>query len=466
MNPNAAIPTESPADRLRAALRGDVVFPGEDGWDAARSAWNLAVDQRPAAVVLPEDAGDVAKAVRYAQAAGLRLCVQGTGHNASAYGDLGGAVLVKTERLREVSIDPDAHVARVGAGVTWGEVIGPAAEHGLAALAGSSHDVGVVGYTLGGGVSWLARKHGLASERVVAIEIVDAAGHQRRITADADPDAFWALRGGGGNFGVVTAMELELLPVTSVYAGALFFPLERAAEVLEAWRRWTTSVPDEVTSIGRMLRFPPLPEIPEPMRGNSFTVIEAAILCPEERSADLLAPLRELGPIMDTFATQPPAELLALHMDPPEPVPGYGEHQMLADLDAAALAALVEAVGPASESPEKPSPLLSFEFRHLGGALARREEGSGALGALEGRYMTFGVGMLPAPELKPPLQAALARASEALDVVDTGGAYANFSEQAVDPGAIYGPRTLARLRNVKAAVDPDGLLLANHQIDA
>jgi hypothetical protein len=152
-------------------------------------------------------------------------------------------------------------------------------------------------------------------------------------------------------------------------------------------------------------------------------------------------------------------------MDPPAPVPGHGDHQMLADLDAASLEALVRVAGPEADA-EGPSPLLSFEFRHLGGALGRREEGSGSLGALDGRYMTFGVGMLPVPEMLPALQAALERAREALDVVDTGTAYGNFAERAVGADAIYGPRTLARLRDVKAAIDPDGLLHGNHPIEA
>lgn len=448
------------AESLRRQISGDLHLPGEPGWDQARAAWNLAVDQQPAAVLLPENADDIALAVYAATATGHRIAVQGTGHNASAYGPLTDTMLIKTERMRAVTIDAEARTARVEAGVTWGEVVGAAAEHGLAALAGSSHDVGVVGYTLGGGVSWLARKHGLASERVTAIELVTAEGDKRRVSAESDPELFWALKGGGGNFGVVTAMEFSLLPITEVYAGALFFPLERAGEVLEAWRRWTGSAPDEVTSTGRMLRFPPLPDIPEPMRGQSFVVIEAVFLGSEEAGAELMAPLCELGPIMDTFAVQPPAALLALHMDPPGPVPGAGDHQMLADLDADSLAAVVAAVGPGTGSP-----LLSFEFRHLGGALERRGEGSGALGALEGRYMTFGVGMLAVPEMEAPLRAALAVAREALDVVDSGRKYANFAEESVDPGSIYGPRTLARLREVRAYVDPKGLFHGNHPID-
>lgn len=448
------------ADALRASLEGELRLPGEPGWDEARAAWNLAVDQRPAAVVLAEGSADVAAAIGAAAACGLRVTVQGTGHNAGAYGTLAGTLLIKTERIREVTIDPATRIARVGAGVVWGELVAAAAEHGLAALAGSSHDVGVVGYTLGGGVSWLARRHGLASERVTAIELVDAAGEQRRITAASEPELFWALRGGGGNFGVVTALEFSLLPITEVYAGALFFPFERAGEVLEAWRRWAPGAPEEITSIARLVQVPPLPEIPEPLRGNSFAMIEAVYLGGAERGQELLSPLRDLGPAIDSFAMQSPVDLLGLHMDPPEPVPGLGDHQMLVDLDADSLAALISAVGPGSDSP-----LVSFEIRQLGGALDRREEGSGALGALDGRYMTFGVGMPASPEDAAAIGAALARARTALDVVDTGGHYGNFTERPVPADSIHGPRTLARLRAVRESVDPAGLLRANHTID-
>ena len=459
---NPAAPTETfDLTPLRDALAGAAFGPGDPDWDVARGAWNLAVDQHPAVVALPESAADVVAAVRFAREVGLRVTVQGTGHSAGAHGDLGDSLLIKTERMRGVEIDADECTARVEAGVTWGEVVPAAAEHGLAALAGSSHDVGVVGYSLGGGVSWLARKHGLAANRVTAIEVVTADAEIRRATEDEDEDLFWALRGGGGNFGVVTAIEMELLPLRELYAGALFFPMERAGEVLEAWRRWTAGVPDEVTSVGRMLRFPPFPEIPEPLRGGEFAVVEAAILAPEERGAELMAPLRELGPVMDTFATTGPAELLQLHMDPPGPVPGLGDHQLLADLDAASLAALVEAVGPGSGAP-----LVSFEFRHLGGALSGCREGCGALGALSGRFMTYGVGMLPVPEAAPPIEAAFARAREALDVVDSGSSYANFAESRVAPEEIWGERTLRRLRSVKESVDPDGLMHGNHPVGA
>src|SRR3954452_12764396 len=314
-----------------------IVMPHDESWDEARLAWNLAVDQHPAAVALPEFARDVGAIVRWARERGLRVAPQGTGHNAHALGSLAHTVLLKTERMRAVAIDARAQRARVEAGVLWAEVTEAAAEHGLAALAGSSPDVGVVGYTLGGGVSWLSRRYGLAANSVTAIELVNAEGESVRADADQNADLFWALRGGGGSFGVVTALEFELYPVSEVYAGVLFFPLERGAEVLRAWRRWVDSVPDEVTSVGRFLQFPPIPDIPEPLRGKSFVVVEAASLLGKDSTDELLRPLRELGPQLDTFATIPVQELKHLHMDPEHPVPGHGDGMLLSELNDAAI---------------------------------------------------------------------------------------------------------------------------------
>ena len=205
---------------------------------------------------------DVVSVVNAARELGLRVAPQSTGHNAGPLGDLDGTILLKTSAMRDVQIDPVARVARVEAGAMWMDVTPAAAEHGLAALAGSAPDVGVAGYTLGGGLSWLARSHGLAANSVVAIEVVTADGVLRRVDETHEPELFWALRGGGGSFGVVTAIEFRLYPITEVYAGVLFFPLDRAAEVLEAWRQWLPSVPDSVTSVGRILRFPPIPDLP------------------------------------------------------------------------------------------------------------------------------------------------------------------------------------------------------------
>ena len=200
-----------------------ILLPGDPAWDAARQAWSLSVDQQPAAVTLPTSPQDVVDVVRFARWHGLRVAAQSTGHNAAPLGSLADTILIKTERMRRVSIDPVARIARVEAGVVWLEVVEAAARHGLAALAGSSPDVGVVGYTIGGGMSWLGRAYGLSANNVEAIEVVTADGRLVRADACTETDLFWALRG-GGSFGVVTAIELRLFPVTEVYAGLLATP--------------------------------------------------------------------------------------------------------------------------------------------------------------------------------------------------------------------------------------------------
>src|SRR5215467_7640256 len=205
MTPSDAIVSRH-LEALRAAVTGDVFVPGEDGYDQARQAWNLAVDERPAVVVTAGSAADVVHAVRFARAQGMRIAPQGTGHGAEPLEPLEGAMLLRTSRMRSVQIDPAARTARAEAGALWQDVTVPAGEHGLAALAGSSPNVGVTGYTLGGGLGWLARRYGLAANSVTAAELVTPDGHLVHADADHQPDLFWAVRGGGGSVGVVTAL--------------------------------------------------------------------------------------------------------------------------------------------------------------------------------------------------------------------------------------------------------------------
>jgi len=436
-----------------------IVMPHDESWDEARLAWNLAVDQQPAAVALPESARDVGAIVRWARERGLRVAPQGTGHNAHPLGSLAHTVLLKTERMRGVAIDARAQRARVEAGVLWAEVTEAAAQHGLAALAGSSPDVGVVGYTLGGGISWLSRRYGLAANSVTAIELVDAEGEPVRADADQNADLFWALRGGGGSFGVVTALEFALYPITDVHAGVLFFPLERGAEVLRAWRRWVDTVPDDVTSVGRFLQFPPLPALPEHLRGRSFAVIEAASLLGQDASDELLRPLRELGPQLDTFATIPAHALDRLHMDPEQPVPGAGDGMVLSDLNDAAIDALVQTAGAGSHSP-----LLSVELRHAGGALARKVPGGGAVSSVNGSFLLFAVGIAPTLEAGAAVKAHVELVHNALAPWDAGRAFSNFATKRERGERLCGHLTYRRLQTVKAAVDSDDVFRSNHPV--
>jgi UDP-N-acetylenolpyruvoylglucosamine reductase len=446
-------------NELRARVVGDVHTPSDAGWDEARMAWNLAADQRPAVVLLAGSADDVAAAVDFARAAGLRVAAQSTGHAAAARRWDEPTLLIKMERLRGVRIDSATRIARAEAGAQWQDVTSAAAEHGLAALAGSSPDVGVVGYTLGGGLSWLARRHGIAANSVVAIELVTADGRPVRVDADTMPDLFWALRGGGGSFGVVTAIEFRLYPLAEIYAGALFFPLERASEVLHAWREWIETVPEEVTSVGRVMQFPPLPDIPEPLRGNAFALIEAAIIGDDEHGATLIEPLRALGAAIDTFATIPAAALNRLHMDPEHPVPGTGDGMLLSDFPSEAIDALVELVGSGSRSP-----LLSAEVRHLGGAVGRIHPGGGALASIDSQFAFFGVGIAMNPEMKAAVSAHVDRVKQALSPWAGAGHYLNFLESQVDAGEIYPETTHRRLRQIKARYDSGDLFLSNHPI--
>jgi FAD/FMN-containing dehydrogenase len=457
--PNTGVTTN--LEDFRDRLAGEIVLPGDGGWDAARQAWNLSVDQHPVSVVFPEAAEDVAAVVEVAGRHGLRVVAQGTGHSAGPMGPLDETILVKTSRMRGVEIDAQANRARVGAGALWGEVVPAAAEHGLAALAGSAEDVGVVGYTLGGGIGWLARRHGLACTSVLAAEAVTAGGRIVRANAEREPDLFWALRGGGGSFAIVTALEFALHPVAEVYAGALFWPLERAGEVFHAWGEVVADAPVELTSLGRLMQFPPIPEVPEPFRGRALVLVEAAYCGPEADGAALLQPLRELGPEMDTLATIPVDGLSELHMDPPQPVPFAGDGMLLSELPAEGVDALVGIAGAGSGSP-----LLSVEVRHLGGALAKASPSNGALSSIDAGFALYAVGMAMDAEMKAAVQAHAAKVQEALAAWSAGRSFMNFTERHADPGEFFDAATYERLRRVKAEYDPDAVIRANHSISA
>jgi hypothetical protein len=294
--------------------------------------------------------------------------------------------------IRKRRDDNELLRARVGAGVVWSEVSTAAAEFGLAALAGSGPDVGVAGYTLGGGISWLARRYGLAANSVLAVELVTADGRVVRADQYHEPDLFWALRGGGGAFGVVSALEFELYPVAAVYAGTLFWPMEQAERVLNAWRAWAQKSPNELTSCGRLLNLPPLPDLPEQLRGRSLVAIEVAHVGDRTEAAAYLQPLRALAPEMDTVTTIAAAQLARLHMDPDHPVPGAGDGRMLAALPAEAIAALVGVAGHGTGSP-----LLSVEIRHLGGAFGEVAAGAGALASIDAPFGMYAVGIAVTP---------------------------------------------------------------------
>lgn len=440
------------------SIRGRIATADDPDWDEARQAWNLAADQRPSAVAFVEGAEDVSNVARFASDSGLRVAAQGTGHGAAALGSLDDVILIKTERMRAVEVEDGR--ARVEAGAWAADVAEGAAKNGWSFLPGTSPNVGVIGYTLGGGLSWFGRKYGWACNRVSAIELVTADGEARTVDATTHPDLFWALRGGGGGYAVVTALHVELVPVSEAYAGALLFPPELAAEGIRAYRDWTAAAPEEASSMLRALNLPPIPDIPEPLRGKKWLAITAACIGSREEGETTIAPLREIGePVVDSFDQVPVPALSRIAMDPEPPVPALGHHRLLAELPDDAIDAFIDIAGP-----DAGSPLLLAELRHLGGALRRPAENGGALDKLDGDFVMLGIGMLMDPALREPITSALDRLADAMNPWAAEGGYFNYAERPCEVDAILPADTCKRLAQVKRNWDPDDLILANHSV--
>jgi FAD/FMN-containing dehydrogenase len=441
---------------LRDRLAGDVFLPGDDGWDVAVKSWNLAVDQRPVAVVVPESAADVVEIVRLAGQASLAIAFNAGGHNAGTIDWDEPTILLKIERMRDIEIDPGTRRAKVGAGVLAKPLALAAGEHGLAFLSGTSADVGVAGYSLGGGLSWLGRRYGLACNSIVSADVVLADGRLVHADRDAEPELFWAMRGGGGNFAAVTALEFELVPLTEVYAGAMFWPIDRAAEILSTWSEWVASVPDACQSLGRMLQLPDAPFLPEHLRGRSFALVEATYIGSEADGVALLRPFRDLGPEFDTFTMMPPSELSVINMDPEEPVPYDGDGTLLDAFPPEAVEPLVETF--------VDSPLLHVEIRHLGGAIAVGAADHGVLDAIEQPFVIFTFGLAFDAGMLEAVRDHAQRVLAAVRPWDSGRRYLNFAETRVDPRTIYPASSFERLLASKARYDPTDLFRANHPV--
>jgi hypothetical protein len=430
-------------------LSGAVHHPGDPGYEAAVTGFNLAVTHQPALVVEAHSADDVAAAVRYAAASGLVVTVQHTGHGARrATGP--DTLLLRTGALDGVTVDPAARTATLGAGAIIAQVMAAAAPHGLAPVTGSSPTVGAVGMTTGGGLGPLGRALGFAADRVRSFEVVTADGEQRHVDADNETDLFFALRGGGGGVAVVTSMTTELAELAGFWGGAVFFPGADAAAVLHAWRSWAPSLPAEITTSIGLLRLPPLPELPEPLRGQFLVHLRIASTGTAEDGAALLAPLLAVAPVvMNTVGPMPYAAIGAVHMDPPDPVPSAEQGCLLSEFPAEAADALLAVAGPGVRTP-----LLLAEVRHLGGALATEPAVPNAVSGRHAGYALFAVGMLvpPIAELVP----IAARGVVAALAPWRSGVQYNFAA-GQDLTEAWAPDVLTRLQQITRDRDPNGL---------
>jgi FAD/FMN-containing dehydrogenase len=448
-------------EKLGARLQGTLLLPGEEGYEDARAAWNLNARQSPAVVVVAEEAEDVLFAVRFARDAGLGVGVMATGHGVGTPDD--GGVLINTSRMRGVRVDPVLRTARVEAGALWKDVIPAAHAHGLATLSGSAPHVGVVGYTMGGGFGWLGRRYGLNSTGVTEAQVVTARGESLRVRPDENEDLFWGLRGGGGNFGIVTSLEFRLYPLATVYGGNVFYPVERAPEVLNTYARWSAGLPDEMTTAVAFMNIPPLPRLPEPLRGRSVVVVKGAYS--GENLADgeeMFRTVREgFGePIIDTFGEMPVAQMDRISMDPVDPLGVIQHAEMLSDLSPEAIEALVRVAGAGSGSP-----LIILELRQLGGALSRSPEQPNLLDS--GKFSMNAIGATFTPQMAEDVRARIARLVEETRPYQTGRTFVNFMEE--DPledrvRAAYTPGDWERLVALKDEYDPHNLFRFNRNI--
>lgn len=446
-------------DALRIALQGDAYLPDDDGYAGAIAAWSLLVRHTPYLAVVPVSADDIAATVAFAAAHNLPVGVMGSGHGQPVPCTSG--ILINTSRMRGVEIDPASGTARVEPGAKWADVIPMAQQHGLAPLNGSSSDVGVIGYTLGGGHGWMTRAYGRAADRIVAAELVIATGEQLRVTGDSHPELLWALRGGGGNFGIITALEFGLVPVTEVYGGAVMYPLTEAASVLRAFSAWSPSLPAEITASVGFMRFPPLPQIPPPLQGAAVVVVRACAVGDLAGGEALIAPMRELGtPLMDTFGTLPYAAIDSVSMDPVDPMPFRATTMVLRDLDEATIAALLEAAGPDVETP-----LMMVDIRDL------RPAPGDAIGDDRARVdglALYAIGIAFDPAMLPAIDGALAALRETLAPVASERVLLNFLGDG-DQGpertrAAFPAEAWARLGAAKRRYDPENRFRFNHNI--
>lgn len=444
---------------LESTIKGRVITPESEGYDAARTPWHLSIQQRPKLIVMARDADDIVQAIRYAKSEGLKVGVMNTGHGIARPAD--DNLLIVLSELKGVEIDPVRKTARVEAGAKWSDVLSLSQEAGLAPLLGSSSDVGAVGFSLGGGMGWLARKYGLAQDSVLSYEMVTGAGEKIRVSPEEHPELFWGLKGGGASFGVVTAMELRLFPVEKVFAGTLFYGPEDAGEIFRRYRQWSSALSDDWTTSVSIGNFPDLEMVPEPLRGKSMTMVRGCFDGkPEEGKKDLKFWLDWKEPLLNMFGELPFRESDRISEDPKDPIPAALTNVILREVSDE----VIDSVVGRGIARSGPSPLLFAEIHQGGGALARADRSQMTNQLQDAPYILKFVGLTPNPELKEALQGILDRIRSEIRPWCTGGLYLNFltgEEKWTCARSVYPEDSLRRLRALKKSYDPENLFSFN-----
>lgn len=456
----ASISRTDLVQNLRNQVTGSVLTADDPGYDQTRRGWSLTVNHYPTVIVVARNVKDVIAGVQFAAEAGLGVSIQSTGHGIQQPAD--NALLIITSQMTNVELDAKAQTAKAEAGTMWKHVVEAGAPFGLAPLLGSAPHVGVMGYTLGGGIGWLARRYGLAVDSVIALDIVTPDGTLRHASATENSDLFWGVRGGGGNFGVVTSIEFKLYPVASIYGGQLMYPGESARDVLRFFRDWIKTAPDELTSSMSVMNIPNFPTIPEAMRGKQMVLVQAVYTGDaSEGAAQIQKWIDWRAPMQNTFHTMPFTEIGTVSNDPVEPAPGYGSMETLEDFSDEAIEVILRHV-------LKPgSPIMRAELRHLGGAISRVDPASNAFSNRDAQlFLIFG-GIAPTPEVKNVMKAAFQELRQDVKPYIRGSVYQNFmgAGEATNRGKDgYSPETYQRLVALKAKYDPQNLFRYSYQL--
>jgi FAD/FMN-containing dehydrogenase len=454
---------EATVQELRDSVHGEIVTAADDGYADACRIWNGAHDGRtPALIVRCSDAADVIAAVGFARSNGLAIAVRGGGHSIAGFSTVDDGIVIDLSPMNDVRVDPAARRASVGGGAVWADVDQETQAHALATTGGLVSTTGVAGFTLGGGIGWTMRKFGLACDNLTAADVVTADGRLVHVSETENRDLLWGLRGGGGNFGIVTRFEFDLHPLGPViYAGPIFFPADAAHDLLHAFRDWAGDAPDEITAVVNLTTAPPLPVIPGEWHGKKVAALVAASTGPVDEGEALVRPIRGVAePIADLLGPMPYQAIQTL-LDPlwPKGIHSYFKATNLARLDDALVDRLCEIHLAA------PGPQCEIHVHQMGGAIARVAEGATAFAERSMPFVLNAVTGWHDPGMGAAYtewaQTVIAAASDA----STGRAYVNFLGDSDAARTSYGAETYARLVALKNDYDPTNVFRLNQNIE-
>jgi FAD/FMN-containing dehydrogenase len=453
---------EATIQELRTAVKGQIFTPDDDGYAEAAAVWNGAHDHhRPAVVVRCAGAADVSAAVGFARSTGLTIAVRGGGHSVAGFSTCDDGMVIDLSAMTAVRVDPVAMRATVGGGAVWADVDHETQAHGLATTGGLVSTTGVAGFTLGGGIGWIMRKYGLACDNLAAADVVTADGRLLHASESENPDLLWGLRGGGGNFGIVTQFELGLHPLgPTVYAGPIFYPADAAPDLLRAFRDWAPGAPDDLTALVSLATAPPLPVIPEQWHGKKVALFVATSAGPVDEGAELVAGIRQVAePIADLLGPMP-YQMIQTLLDPlwPKGIHAYFKATNLARLDDDLIDRLCEIHLAA------PGPQCEIHVHQMGGAVARIDDSATAFAERSMPFVLNAVTGWQDPEADSAhrewARTTIAAASDA----STGRAYVNFLGDPDEARTSYGEDTYERLVSLKDRYDPTNVFRLNQNI--